>query len=91
MAPTVSSGKRSPRALPSSVTPAAPKKQSVLDSMFMDVLKVAAAKELQKQKKTEEKKKAMVEAEAPEEIAALPKKKVTRRLKESGSAVVKDA
>jgi hypothetical protein len=93
----LSSGKRSPRALPSSVAPAAPKKQSVLDSMFMDVLKVAAAKEIQKQKKAEEKKKAAEAAEtteAPEEVttdAALPKKKVTRRLKETVSAALKEA
>ena len=91
MAPVTSSGKRAPRALPSSVTPAAPKKQSVLDSMFMDVLKVAAAKELQKQKKAEEKKKAAETTDAAEEVAALPKKKVTRRLKENGSAAVKEA
>ena len=72
--------KRAPRALPSSVAPAAPKKQSVLDSMFMDVLKVEAAKQIQKQKKAEEKKKA-AEVEEPK-----PKVKATRRLKGTVSA-----
>lgn len=83
----LSTGKRAPRALPSSVAAAAPKKQSVLDSMFMDVLKVAASKEIQKQKKAEEKKKASAEdAAAPQ-----PKQKVTRRLKGTVSAELKDA
>lgn len=83
VAPTPSA-KRAPRALPSSVAPAAPKKQSVLDSMFMDVLKVAAAKEIQKQKKAEEKKKAAAEG-VPEGEAVPQKRKVTKRLKETPS------
>ncbi len=87
--------KRAPRAVPSSVASAAPKKQSVLDSMFMDTLKVAAAKEIQKQKKAEEKKRAAV-AEAATvppagEATEAPKKKPSRRLKETGAAPSKEA
>lgn len=86
----LSTGKRAPRALPSSTASAAPKKQSVLDSMFMDVLKVAASKEIQKQKKAEEKKKAAAET-APAVDAEQPKQRVTRRLKGTISAEVKEA
>jgi hypothetical protein len=87
-APKATAAKRAPRALPSSVAPAAPKKQSVLDSMFMDVLKVEAAKQIQKQKKAEEKKKAAAEAEAEE---PKPKVKATRRLKGTVSVELVEA
>jgi hypothetical protein len=87
----LSTGKRAPRALPSSTASAAPKKQSVLDSMFMDVLKVAASKEIQKQKKAEEKKKIAAADAVSDETTQQPKQKATRRLKGTVSAEIKEA